>query len=370
MAWTDITYKCGHTGRVQLYGKSSQREWRVQCMEQELCHDCKLKIASEKEEQLGLKEINTGSEKQISWARVIRVQKLEQYQGGEWIVIKYVRPAYDGSWVKETYENIRDTKLSARWWIDRSEKKIDEIIVDEYKSKVESMAKEAEKIERQNRLDDMGVIAYPENRKTDNVVDVQIDGGEISLLTVKDDYFRSIVKNYGYKWRDGRWRQSFNKFSGPVSDRAAEIGNKLLNEGYPVSIQDDEIREKAIHADYETQCRHWITWNLKHEKLGVLCERGDGTYDKLKKVKGFKYQDGIILVAIESYNEVIDFAELNGFKISDGAMGAIERYKEKMSGIKTVNPSKHKIEDPQPTQEEKLEEVLESSREVLTDLRD
>ena len=73
-----VTYRCGHTGVIDLGGKGSEREWRLKKEAEKLCPDCyqeeldrKNKEAAEKAEQMGLPKLE-GSEKQIAWAESIR----------------------------------------------------------------------------------------------------------------------------------------------------------------------------------------------------------------------------------------------------------------------------------------------------------
>lgn len=40
MAWYDVTYKCGHTGRVQLVGKTADRERKLEWMAKQECPQC------------------------------------------------------------------------------------------------------------------------------------------------------------------------------------------------------------------------------------------------------------------------------------------------------------------------------------------
>lgn len=79
MAWYTVNYKCGHEGRIQLYGKTTDRERKLDWMSGNvLCDDCqKLKFAAnnakaaETNAQIGLPSLS-GSDKQIAWAESLR----------------------------------------------------------------------------------------------------------------------------------------------------------------------------------------------------------------------------------------------------------------------------------------------------------
>ena len=64
----DITYSCGHTGTVELYGKTSERESKIRWYETTaVCPEC-----YKKQQQEAAAETTTkleGSEKQVAWAK-------------------------------------------------------------------------------------------------------------------------------------------------------------------------------------------------------------------------------------------------------------------------------------------------------------
>lgn len=79
MAKYTVNYKCGHEGTVQLYGKTSERERKLEWMSQTmLCADCYKAEQERQNVQAGMDNIVaglpmlTGSEKQIAWAESLR----------------------------------------------------------------------------------------------------------------------------------------------------------------------------------------------------------------------------------------------------------------------------------------------------------
>ena len=84
MAKYDVTYSCGHSETVQLYGPTRDRQRKIEWMERDgLCPECfkahKEAKQAEKEAKAveGLELVAlTGSEKQIKWADSLRAQTL------------------------------------------------------------------------------------------------------------------------------------------------------------------------------------------------------------------------------------------------------------------------------------------------------
>lgn len=88
MAKYDVTYSCGHSGTIQLFGPYKSRDRKIEWYENEgLCPDCyaekqrqkreeEVKAIAEKNAVNNLPELS-GSEKQIAWAEKIRYTLLK-----------------------------------------------------------------------------------------------------------------------------------------------------------------------------------------------------------------------------------------------------------------------------------------------------
>lgn len=101
MAKYSVEFSCGHTETVQLFGKTSERDRKIEWYENHGCcsacyaakKDAERKAAndaaSEKSAELALPEL-TGSEKQIAWANTIRVNELTEFDERSARVLKKV----------------------------------------------------------------------------------------------------------------------------------------------------------------------------------------------------------------------------------------------------------------------------------------
>ena len=93
MAKYDITYSCGHSATIQLYGKNEEREKKIKWFESEgLCPDCYREYKREEDARkaaeilqttaIKLPEITGKSEKQIKFANDKRneaITRLKEY---------------------------------------------------------------------------------------------------------------------------------------------------------------------------------------------------------------------------------------------------------------------------------------------------
>lgn len=113
MAKYTVTYKCGHTAEVQLYGKEAERQKKIAWYSTINCLDCETKEQKDKAEVAGLPEF-TGSDKQIAWATKLRNNALDKLDAQIAIITneqnKSKMTAFRDQWVgKET---------ASTYWID------------------------------------------------------------------------------------------------------------------------------------------------------------------------------------------------------------------------------------------------------------
>jgi len=346
MAKYKVTRACGHEETVILYGKIKTREWRLEFVEPEkLCYDCyQAELAKKREEEnrqaaeaakeQGLPEL-TGTEKQVAWAETLRQKLIAEIEE----LIKKV-PAekkndpqfHEALKAFDYIQNI--TKAS--WFIDnRYSRPIDVLnrvhrhMKDEEEQVMET---EAKKIEEEKELNAKAeATVRPENPVTETVAEIRAleDSVEISFPERRDD-FREIVKNtLRMRWdRDkSQWRRVTNKKSGAPVDRAVEAGYRLLVAGFPVRIYDEELRQKAIAGDYEPECTRWIMKRVSGDYAGwfvIEWGRGEDFYKVARKISGSKYDRPDVVVPPEKYDEVLDFAEMYEFQLSEGAQEVVE----------------------------------------------
>jgi hypothetical protein len=171
-----------------------------------------------------------------------------------------------------------------------------------------------------------------------------------------------------YKW-DNAWIRNISELTGSAEDRAAELGNKLLNSGFPIMIMDYTIRQNAVEGKFEPECDRWIRINKKSGELSIRWwEDNDKLYRTCRRLPGSKWDSlsKSVMVNIRHHKEVQEFASLYSFKFSQKSIKAINSQIEKEKNAIIVNPTKVEVEK----QKDGLKEILNSSEEILDDLKD
>lgn len=383
--WYDGTYSCGHKGRVNISGPTKDRQRKADWHFSGLCPECyEKKIIEDREKENEKAAISavemelpvlTGTEKQVAWANTIRVSRIEDInlrckkieQGLKEKGMESIPGENIG--MKEITDAIEDfiqRHTDAKYWIEtRDDKLVLKDIVKKYMEKV-SHSDVFEEITSEKE----SLTVSPESCEKQGVVKIKNQHGILHAEYIRDDDFIEIVKSFGYKWNGSVWGKTITEYTGNAEDRAAELGNKLLCSGFTVQFPDKNIKEKAISADFSPENGRWVKYNEKIKKLALVwAERNNDTlYTNARKLPGSKWKDGAVLVDVEFYREVEDFAETMGFSISKKAQAEIVEYKKKECGFEEAaveQPDKDDVTD-----KEKIAKALKSGGTIIEDLMD
>jgi hypothetical protein len=375
MAWYHGTYSCGHDGRTNIIGPTKNRQWISDRHFEKLCPECHEKQlqeqrekanveAAEKAKEMELPEL-TGTEKQVAWANTLRQTLIE---GTDKLGKKEMECI--GSTESEKYDvlNYIISQAKASWFIDNRssllltwiENRLPEI---RNRKAAEKEAPIAHEIKNESTV-------HPKNEISPVSVEIKVTDEKITAAFEKNDKFRDLVKKLDYEWGNGYWFRKITNTNGPASDRAAELGNKLLNAGFPITLTDSIIKENAISGNYAPEQTKWIRVRSEGVYAGWLTiwwkEKDDRIYKRARSLPGSKWSSPSVVVRIEHYKEVLEFSELYGFEVSPIATKAIEEYKERLKNVAVVSLVPILL-SPSP---DGLKEILNSGDEILEDLRE
>ena len=115
MAKYTITYKCGHTEEMQLFGKMNDRDRKIAWYATQDCPECKAAAAKAAAKERGLVELE-GTAKQVVWAEQIRVKFLELSEQ----IKKQLETKADDPKVLQLFAVLDDAKSNSKasFWID------------------------------------------------------------------------------------------------------------------------------------------------------------------------------------------------------------------------------------------------------------
>lgn len=387
MAWYFGTYRCGHEGRVELYGKSDDRERRKNNIFGGLCPECTTEFwASENirlSEEEGCARLR-GSKKQIAWAVQIR-QSAMQYAS---VLLRENPENAEHEIRKAIYERyldyLRYRQMEAKWFIDSRYRLSDRLFI------AETLQKMDEQEEARNRLKEVAAKSAPESpaesRPTTETTEMMIKPVEIKhtgevRLTIerkkivatypKDDDFIKLMRDNKLHWDSEvyAWVWDIDITMGDPKDRVADLANVLLAAGFIVLIPDQEARKRAISGNYQPRHSRWVS-ACGDDKFGLHFEReDDDAYKAVKKLTRWqKWNQAAHCYDVpgSQFEGVQELCNIYDFWPTKKAKERLAEQRAKLDAVIAVQPQV-KVEA---LPEDGLKAILESSREVLPDLRD
>lgn len=388
------TYSCGHDGTIDIWGTSKEREWKIERSFSGLCPKCyekkmqedrakALSNAQERALELGFPELE-GTEKQCAWAMTLRDDFLHFSEAiaEKAVKRKWPFPVAD-SLVYLGHGEILNavhlcciSHIAARFWIDSrdDEMKTLYLAIKEYvRHKKDEPFKDALR-EIKEEKERINLTVRPDGaHKEGSVRFEQDEEGNLIAAYPKDDDFIEIVKSKGLIWynRSRNWRKLRTEFSS-INNCAAELGNALLARGFTVEFMNTAQRDAALAGNFNPEKRHWVKYAVNKEQL-VICWHGknDELYEAAKRLSNARWskENQGVLVPVEFYRQVEDFAEIYDFGFSDGAKDAIGKYKKKQAGFLSAAVTEQAV-DYETSAGERLREQLESGGTIIEDLKD
>ena len=417
MAKYDVRFSCGHVATICLYGKEADRQRKIAWYERDgLCPDCYRKQQEEEKKaeaekaaaeaaSFGLPEL-VGSPKQIAWADKIRVGIVNTIADCNRQLLKTGEDAKTSGKGPEVLADI-DTALrlvdafsqvisaekSASKIIDWSQKTTNVFkLVLIHKTSVEKDIKSGKTVPEDLDVEfggffvealkllyspkhvseaikeEASVTLVPEDKKSDTMVSVKYTDDMVTVESPKDSTVIKAVKAAGFRWDGYVWKMNIGIRTGKASDRAADIANKLLNAGLQVSVP-ASIRDAAVSGTFTPRCTRWVFGRSgDSDHVYVSWGRDEDMYYKVKSLAGAKWIHDLhyVRVPASSADEIDDFAAINGFQISPGAAKILDGYRKSVQIVVTEEMHEEKPKD----ENEKLKSILNSSREVIEDLKD
>lgn len=368
----DVKHICGHVEKVTLFGPERDRQRRLEYLKSSMCPQCLAAHRKAEADKLaeqaqadGFPKL-TGTEKQIIWAEQIRARSVDWIVETRTHAEQYIADAVPSDQVhlREQYDSwnraadyILETETSASFWIDHR---------DSVAEAIEQLANKMESVEI-DVLEETTV--YPE-QQTHGIAEILLLDDDVVVKYPRDEDFRSAVKEAGFSWSSDHkvWHKKITQFTGSAVDRASEVGNILLRAGFAIRCQNDHVRQLSTTGNFEPECKKWVCKRSLGDYKGWLAilipYRDQDMYNNAKRIPDSRWSLGNIVVPINKYQLVLDFADLFGYKISKGAQEEIARYKEsRMHAVTPATPIK-------PIQVDRLQEILDSDDSVIDDLKD
>lgn len=174
------------------------------------------------------------------------------------------------------------------------------------------------------------ITLRPDNPRTETIAELYAVGDLLCLkFAQRDDVLRDIAYNLSLRWNaeEMRRERQITLRNGPLPDRLMEAAYKLLSKGFVVAVPDEYDVERIAAGQYQDEQTRWIAKLTKGARAGwfyIEYKRGDDMYRHAIRLPGAKYDKPCVAVPPESYEAVLDFAQVYGFRVSDAARQVAE----------------------------------------------
>ena len=344
------------------------------------CQDCEEKSrqaanaqAAQQNASKGL-PVLTGSEKQIAWAEKIRADKLatleslSEVQGiqfhGYWdfhhlrdVLSTADKSAIDACrydlnqafavctqlpYIKRGFDLLAN-QTKAAWWIDNRDSKLSFLVA----ALILAAPAEPSPVQKALEIDArIEATVRPETPKTETVAEITPQSDMIVIkFPEKRESFRQLMHEYGYSWSGSAWQRKITQKNGPLADRAQEIGFVLLGAGFIIRIYDENLRHNAINGTYQPEQTRWISRCTAGSYTGwffITWGRDEDYYRAARRLHRSQYNKPGVVIPAEFWEEVQDFADVNQFCLSVGALDLIEeaKFAQQQALVAKVEPVK------------------------------
>ena len=352
-----ITFACGHTCKIDLFGKKETRDWIAKQKENELCPEC---YAEErKKEKLKMQQKNledgmpmlSGSEKQVLWAEEIRRDFLKKFDR----VLEELHEGFDkdpqlAQALMDIVVDLQEEYFgcsSASWWIEHREDRLERIAGSRYK----------------NKQEDKPVTFVPDDEKHPDVVIVEIKEGRARFYYPKYETFYQFMKENGAFWADMWMMDSKSEFHDSLADKIAWVISELLKLGFSVRTSDPEVINLLKTDTFHVKPKCAI---INKYARYVLAIGAQGEAEEMAlSIRGSKKISKGIMIPKYKANTIEEFAEIYGFTITKEAQRCLDNEKE-IEKIR-LNGTQREIQE---LCGGSVSDILDSSFDVLEDLKD
>ncbi len=248
------TFSCNHEGTIEIdetvFHSTEQKDREIRRLFKRMCPDCYKKFIEEQKtknfieafthaEELHLPPLE-GTENQIKYAYVIRKRIIEN-------ILKFIKNKDTKKLrcavnkLSKTLNYIIKTYTEAAWYIERKDYDVSIILRIESKKALKTknqllLEKQIEKDKKNN-----SIIVSPNNLA---IAHITYNYDAIKITYQKDTTFSSIVKSFGFRWKDV-WVK-YLKDNDNYKEIILKLSLQLLEAGINCYIQQKNIRDIVI----------------------------------------------------------------------------------------------------------------------------
>lgn len=177
-------------------------------------------------------------------------------------------------------------------------------------------------------------IIRPISPKSETVARIALSGNTLQIeYPEKRDDFGKVVKGMGCIWQRPYWEREIDNLAGDATERLIEAGHVLLEAGFNVAAETEELRDAIAAGKFAPEIRRWVLVVKSGEHVNWFAlkwDKSSNLYDEATKLTGARYAPPYVVVPPEHYDQVGDFADVHKMEMSAAAQALSAKVQELM----------------------------------------
>ena len=170
-----------------------------------------------------------------------------------------------------------------------------------------------------------------------------------------------------YTCGEERCARKIDETGGGVCDRAAEAAVTLLQQGYPVCVEEPLLRDRILAEEYEPEHLYWVSEGSQLDKL-VLQYPRDRRLHKYVRKAGGKWNGKTVEISICNAHLLDDVIRLYGFRVTEGARVRMSAWRETLEQATIYRPRKKKDVPDETPMVDRFKEMMARKPQRIDDL--
>jgi hypothetical protein len=298
-----------------------------------------------------------GTTKQIAWAETVREEIIDRVE-------RHLEVMVTGENLLERNKQVSYLRgiAESSWWIDHRKYNADFLF-----TVLEGMMEKEKELEQHSEALSSLILTEKDLKKDEGLLTTGLEYKQTVVIKVFDSIIKidskkdcdliCILKEHYFKWEQAPyignglyldtirgdkpsyyWMRDIKSISSSLEDKVAELGYILINEGFPVVIQNDLIRSKLIDGDFEKESRQWmyfspadktfiLKWLPYFDESSVAWRlRSTDIYNRLKSFYGSQWDKELqsMRVPVKYYRELLNFCDEFDFTVKESATNLLD----------------------------------------------
>lgn len=187
------------------------------------------------------------------------------------------------------------------------------------------------------------VVIRPVSPLTETVARLRLAGDTIQVdFPEKREDFGKVVKSFGCIWQRPYWERQIGKRAGDPTERLIEIGHKLLNAGFNVAVDSEQLQDAIVSGSFAPEITRWVLVVRSGDHVNWFAlqwGKRDDLYNEATKLTGARYSPPYVVVPPEHYDQVLDFADVHKMTVSKAAMALVDKVRDLMAIAVVFSPA-------------------------------